>query len=378
MRMWLLCLWTSWMLLLRNAALQLPRREEGGVQPGEQHQMEPEGVWTGFRRRSTGKPAGPLQQDLTEPGKTAGWTGARRRAALRGLHVCGGRCCPGWTLSSKTRRCTKSRCSPPCRNGSLCRLSNTCLCRKGFHGVRCQFSKVLLPVGGPPVTSSNPTDQPASTTIASGPTRASRKPEPTDSDKNPLNDEDSGPLKAGSLAAQTEGDPGGVTNRFLTPTENKASSGSKDLKRTDPDLERQITVLEQVVLESKPQTESRNPHRAESLELKSTLVDKEAEDLTGAKRSPEEKEGDAEEMMRQIPSLREAQSVLLRNTLLHGGRGGNMATLLMKHITREKRKLHTLNSSYNSSSSSSVKTMRTFHNQRDQYNIHLSDPKGQR
>ncbi|XP_014915220.1 latent-transforming growth factor beta-binding protein 1 isoform X5 [Poecilia latipinna] len=70
-----------------------------------------------------------------------------------------------------------------------------------------------------------------------------------------------------------------------------------------------------------------------------------------------------------LSGLREAQSVLLRNSLSRG-RGGNMAALLMKHIRREKRKLHTL-----TSSSSSPTTMRAFQNQRGRVDSHLAAPK---
>ncbi|XP_027901001.1 latent-transforming growth factor beta-binding protein 1-like isoform X3 [Xiphophorus couchianus] len=345
MRLGLLCLWTGWML--RSAASQPPQPEDGGVRPGEQLQTDPGGVRTGFRSQSTGEPAG----------------GARRRAALSGPRVCGGRCCLGWTVSPKTRRCTKPRCFPSCRNGSSCGLPNNCLCGKGFYGIRCQFSKVPLPVGRPPETSSHP----ASTTTAAGPIGSSRKPEPPGSFQKPLNGNDSGPLKSGCLAGQAEGvkgDQGDVTLRFL----NRTSPGSTGLMRADPDPERQSSDSEHV-LESKPQTnrENRNPLRSESLELQASLEVKEDEDPTGAERRPEE-------MKRQIPSLREAQSVLLRNSLSQGGRGGNMAALLMKHITREKRKLHTLTSS-SSSSSSSLSTRRAFQNQRGRFDSHLAAPK---
>ncbi|PWA19354.1 hypothetical protein CCH79_00018362 [Gambusia affinis] len=255
------------------------------------------------------------------------------------------------------------RCFPPCRNGSSCGLPNNCLCRRGFYGVRCQFSKVPLPVGRPPETSSHP----ASSTTAAGPIGSSRKPEPTGSFQKPLNGNDSGPLKSGRLAGQAEGvkgDPGDVTLWFL----NQTSPGSTNLMRTDPDPERQSSDSKHV-LESKPQTnrENRNPLRSESLELQASLEVKEDEDPTGAERRPEE-------MKRQIPSLREAQSVLLRNSLSQGGRGGNMAALLMKHITKEKRKLHTLASS-SSSSSSSPTTRRAFQNQRGRFDSHLAAPK---
>ncbi|XP_016536465.1 latent-transforming growth factor beta-binding protein 4 isoform X4 [Poecilia formosa] len=342
MRLGLLCLWTGWML--RSAASQ---PEDGGVRPGGQLQTEPEGVRTGFRSQSSGDPAG----------------GARRRAALSGPRVCGGRCCLGWTVSPKTKRCTKPRCFPPCRNGSSCGLPNNCLCRKGFYGARCQFSSVPLPVGRPPETSSHP----SSISPAAGPIGSSQKPEPAGSFQKPLNSNNSGPLKSGRLAGQAEGmkgDPGDVTLRFL----NGTSSGSTGLMRADPDPERQSSDSEHV-LELKLQTnrENKNPLRSESLELQASLEVKKDEDPTGAERRPEE-------MKRQIPSLREAQSILLRNSLSQGGRGGNMAALLMKHIRREKRKLHTLTSS-SSSSSSSPTTMRAFQNQRGRVDSHLAAPK---
>ncbi|XP_014915221.1 latent-transforming growth factor beta-binding protein 2 isoform X6 [Poecilia latipinna] len=335
MRLGLLCLWTGWML--RSAASQ---PQDGGVRPGGQLQTEPEGVRTGFRSQSSGDPAG----------------GARRRAALSGPRVCGGRCCLGWTVSPKTKRCTKPRCFPPCRNGSSCGLPNNCLCRKGFYGARCQFSSVPLPVRRPPETSSHP----ASTSPAAGPIGSSQKPEPPGSFQKLLNSNNSSPLKSGRLAGQAEGmkgDPGDVTLRFL----NGTSSGSTGLMRAD--AERQSSDSKHV-LELKLQTnrENKNPLRSESLELQASLEVKEDEDPTGAERRPEE-------MKRQIPSLREAQSVLLRNSLSRG-RGGNMAALLMKHIRREKRKLHTL-----TSSSSSPTTMRAFQNQRGRVDSHLAAPK---
>uniref|UniRef100_UPI0037E812CD latent-transforming growth factor beta-binding protein 4 n=1 Tax=Semicossyphus pulcher TaxID=241346 RepID=UPI0037E812CD len=77
-------------------------------------------------------------------------------------------------------------------------------------------------------------------------------------------------------------------------------------------------------------------------------------------------------------SLREAQAVLLRKTLSRGGRGDKMAALLMKHIEKERKKLHAVNSNYSddsSSSSSSRKTsMKTFHTQKGQYTVYFTAP----
>lgn len=80
-------------------------------------------------------------------------------------------------------------------------------------------------------------------------------------------------------------------------------------------------------------------------------------------------------------SLREAQAVLLRKTLSQRGRGDRMAALLLKHIEKERKKLHSIlpnSNSSSSSSSSSVKTsVRSFHTQKGQYTVHITAPKGQ-
>lgn len=51
--------------------------------------------------------------------------------------------------------------------------------------------------------------------------------------------------------------------------------------------------------------------------------------------------------------------MLLRKTSSQGGRGGSLATMLMKHIMREKRKLQLLTSSSSSSVKSDLKTSHT-------------------
>ncbi|XP_047450316.1 latent-transforming growth factor beta-binding protein 2-like [Mugil cephalus] len=124
MRVSVLLLWTSGTLTLFTAALEPPRREDGVLQPGR-------------RRHRTGAASN------EKPG-------VRRRAALSGPRVCGDRCCVGWTLSPKTRRCTKPSCSPLCRNGASCRLANICVCRPGFHGNRCQFPTATVSKPGRP------------------------------------------------------------------------------------------------------------------------------------------------------------------------------------------------------------------------------------
>lgn len=83
-------------------------------------------------------------------------------------------------------------------------------------------------------------------------------------------------------------------------------------------------------------------------------------------------------------SLREAQAVLMKRSLSHRGSRDKMATLLRKHVEKERKKLLSVtpspppNSSPSSASSSSVKThVRTFHTQKGQYTVHFTAPTGQ-
>ncbi|KAK2846560.1 hypothetical protein Q5P01_009559 [Channa striata] len=174
MRRLLLC---AWILTLRADALQLqhPAREAGAVGRG----------WT---RQGPGGPA-PPRLDANEPpavrgsggkprgGRAGGRRGAAERVSGRSgsrrlccfiresgqrfeisltPHVCGDQCCEGWTLSPKTRRCTKPRCFPGCQHQALCRRSNHCECRPGFQGFRCKFFSVTLS----PLTSTHSTIKP--------------------------------------------------------------------------------------------------------------------------------------------------------------------------------------------------------------------------
>ncbi|KAK2848228.1 hypothetical protein Q7C36_009910 [Tachysurus vachellii] len=52
---------------------------------------------------------------------------------LIGPNVCGTRCCSGWIVHPKTKKCTKSKCSSRCYNRSGCRKRSTCLCHLGFR-----------------------------------------------------------------------------------------------------------------------------------------------------------------------------------------------------------------------------------------------------
>ncbi|XP_029628336.1 latent-transforming growth factor beta-binding protein 4 isoform X3 [Salmo trutta] len=88
---------------------------------------------------------------------------------LNGPNVCGNRCCHGWTLSPKTQKCTKPRCLPRCHNGAVCRQPNTCECRTGFYGARCEFASVTYGLVGLPWALLRPTSPMVSTTTTSAP-----------------------------------------------------------------------------------------------------------------------------------------------------------------------------------------------------------------
>ncbi|XP_066495035.1 latent-transforming growth factor beta-binding protein 4 isoform X1 [Tiliqua scincoides] len=68
-----------------------------------------------------------------EPGQgTAGGAGRP--------NICGETCCPGWSRSHKTGKCTKAVCLPPCQNGGQCKAPQRCVCRPGFVAPHCKRS----------------------------------------------------------------------------------------------------------------------------------------------------------------------------------------------------------------------------------------------
>ncbi|XP_069493735.1 latent-transforming growth factor beta-binding protein 2 isoform X3 [Ambystoma mexicanum] len=63
---------------------------------------------------------------------------ASQRPRLIGPNVCGGQCCSGWMTALGTGRCIKPVCNPPCQNKGSCSRPQTCVCRSGFQGSRCE------------------------------------------------------------------------------------------------------------------------------------------------------------------------------------------------------------------------------------------------
>ncbi|XP_053330114.1 latent-transforming growth factor beta-binding protein 2-like [Spea bombifrons] len=60
-------------------------------------------------------------------------------------NLCGEQCCAGWTVAPKTGACTRAVCSPRCKNGGVCRRPQTCLCKGGFEGPRCETRNASAP-----------------------------------------------------------------------------------------------------------------------------------------------------------------------------------------------------------------------------------------
>ncbi|XP_028652280.2 latent-transforming growth factor beta-binding protein 1-like [Erpetoichthys calabaricus] len=71
-------------------------------------------------------------QDKESAGNATGEFGQ-----LTGPNVCSGRCCSGWSVAPKTKKCTKPQCTPRCLNGGTCKQPQKCVCKPGFEGSRC-------------------------------------------------------------------------------------------------------------------------------------------------------------------------------------------------------------------------------------------------
>ncbi|CAK6979726.1 latent-transforming growth factor beta-binding protein 2 isoform X4 [Scomber scombrus] len=169
----------------------------------------------------------------------------------------------------------------------------------------------------------------------------------------------------------------------------KSGDVSKMLERgLDPEAEPEFKVEERL-MSSKYTKQESNPGLRGEEEEEEDVGEKRKEEMEEKRTKSEEekKKKKEEEEAKKLPlSLREAQAMLLRKTLARGGRGDKMATLLMKHIEKERKKLVTssfANSSSSSpasssSSSSSVKTsVKTFYTQKGQYTVHVTAADGQ-
>ncbi|KAM8914978.1 latent-transforming growth factor beta-binding protein 2-like isoform 3-T3 [Spinachia spinachia] len=98
----------------------LPSAPRGGARRAARHPSGPQHR-TGANRRQGSKPNSASTRRLVGP------------------NVCGGQqCCSGWALAPGTNRCIKPDCQPPCQNRGSCSRPQTCVCRSGFQGPRCE------------------------------------------------------------------------------------------------------------------------------------------------------------------------------------------------------------------------------------------------
>ncbi|KAF1393377.1 hypothetical protein PFLUV_G00015000 [Perca fluviatilis] len=410
MQLSLCCCCCVWILTLHTAAQQ----------PGGSTQMP------GVRTQRPGVGATPRPLDANKPETVRGTRGkvGRGRTPLDGPHVCGGRCCVGWTLSPRTRRCTKPRCVPRCHSTAWCRQPNRCVCRRGFRGKRCELS--------------TPAFVPPRHAIAVA-TASTSRPEPEPGDPSPpfiLSAEVPDAGRDKSARSETE-DVGGVSkveenqmspkrppvgrraprpqtpqsqgpqeaskteDKILIPQSGSGASLSSiswshaeprpplDVEETSETEDQRLTPLATTPL-TVPTVESNSRLRgADGLNSEAggaprgreTAGDgvageektrQDGRDSGEEEEKKKKKKKKTEEVMhrgakKQPLSLREAQAVLLRKTLSRGGGGGGdkMAALLMKHIEKERKKVLVETS------------VKTFFTQKGQYTVHVSAEPGQ-
>ncbi|KAK6470641.1 latent-transforming growth factor beta-binding protein 4 isoform X1 [Huso huso] len=112
--------------------------------------------------------------NIKAPGKAGkvATNSTKKAKKLIGSHLCGTRCCSGWSLAPKTKKCTKPQCAPRCLNGGLCERPHTCVCKPGFEGPRCETTSTSQGLSTPIPTS--PPTSPSSTTSSLGAVRAGR------------------------------------------------------------------------------------------------------------------------------------------------------------------------------------------------------------
>ncbi|XP_046721108.1 latent-transforming growth factor beta-binding protein 1-like [Silurus meridionalis] len=95
---------------------------------------------------------------------------ARIQIDLSGPNVCGTRCCTGWIVHPKTKKCTKSNCSSRCFNRGVCSKRSVCQCR--LSSPHCKQNQINLSseITSTPVTL--PEATPTYSTLLASPTPA--------------------------------------------------------------------------------------------------------------------------------------------------------------------------------------------------------------
>ncbi|KAM8905293.1 latent-transforming growth factor beta-binding protein 4-like isoform 2-T2 [Spinachia spinachia] len=299
------------------------------------------------------------------PPREEGGVRPAARTAGDGPRVCAGTCCLGLDVPPGTRRCTKPRCLSRCHSAPLCRHSNRCVCP------RCDSSPVM---GGAPHTGVHGTAR-------SGPGASDPNPPQTfnvQEDGKTLN---TGEEKGDSSATSPQ--PGRRAERTETQESNNLQEKEKQIKaglKTDPPPSQTLFLNRRQTSPPEDQGVFRKETSASA-----GVPNPESKSRTGGQRSenvagtPEKKKKETRGADTQSLSLREAQAIMLRKTVSLRGRGDKMATLLMKHIEKERKKVLTMTSSPDSSSPSSSSAssiggtgVKTFYTQKGRYSLHVA------
>ncbi|XP_028250717.1 latent-transforming growth factor beta-binding protein 2-like [Parambassis ranga] len=123
--------------LPRSTSTQEERRQKSKAGPVHSTGASREALVSAPRegaQRTARQPAS--QQQRARANRKPSSASTRR---LVGPNVCGGQqCCSGWALAPGTNRCIKPDCQPPCQNRGSCSRPQTCVCRSGFQGSRCE------------------------------------------------------------------------------------------------------------------------------------------------------------------------------------------------------------------------------------------------
>ncbi|XP_062325560.1 latent-transforming growth factor beta-binding protein 2-like [Osmerus eperlanus] len=124
-----------------NAAVVTPPRGDGSAP--EVHPARMAGEATRARGGvRTPRQLGTHQSSQARPrsgSRQANKHSSSKTRRLVGANVCGGQqCCSGWAQAPGTSRCIKPDCQPPCQNRGSCSRPQTCVCRSGFQGSRCE------------------------------------------------------------------------------------------------------------------------------------------------------------------------------------------------------------------------------------------------
>ncbi|XP_064159671.1 latent-transforming growth factor beta-binding protein 4 isoform X28 [Anguilla rostrata] len=291
---------------------------------------------------------------------------------LNGPNVCGNRCCTGWTAALKTKKCTKPRCFPRCQNGAICRHPNTCVCRRGFHGSRCELAAVThaptIEVHPRPTsTPATPVTTPARLWTNGAGAWASRIPPTSAPRPSSTAGPTSAPRPSSTAGPSSTSRPSSIASPSSTSGPTSAPRPSSTAGPTSAPRPSSTAGPSSTSRPSSIASPSSAPRPSSTAGPSSAPRPSSTAGPSFAPRpSSTLKPGPkTQQALRWLPlTLREAQSVLLKKALANRGQGEKMTSLLLKHVEAEREKLHSLLGTQTSS-------VKTIHTQRGQYTIHV-------